>query len=126
MAQAKLREQIDAMSAPTEQLKQLLVEQRLTNDQLHKANKVLTLTLKEMLGEFHERLSALEIEQFGEVRGNFEKYLAKEEESVQLSDVREDDGVETDDVETDEAPDGGGQGDAPDEVGSTGGDSTVH
>jgi len=126
--QAKLKEMLDKLKvdAPAEQLKQLLLEQRVTNERLHVTNKVLTQTLKEMLGEFHERLAALEMQQFGEVRGDFEKYLAKESADVQLQDVREVDGVSSDDAEDREAGDGRGQGDESDEAGSEGGDSTLH
>jgi len=124
--QAKIKEQIDTLAAPTEQLKRMLVEQQLTNENLHKTNKVLTQTLKEMLGEFHDRLSAVELEQFGEVRGDFNKYLAKEEEDVQLSDVRGDDAVASDTTPAGEDAGDRGQGDAADAPGSTGGDTTLH
>jgi len=124
--QAKIKEQIDTLAAPTEQLKRMLVEQQLTNENLHKTNKVLTQTLKEMLGEFHDRLSAVEMEQFGEVRGDFDKYLAKEEEDVQLSEVRGDDASAADDAQADEVADDRGQGDASDASGSSDGDTTLH
>lgn len=126
MAEARIKQQIESLAAPTDQLKRMLVEQQLTNDQLHKTNKVLTQTLKEMLGEFHERLAALETEQFGEVRGDFGKYLAKEDEDVQLSDVRGDDSSETDDAEDHEDASSGGQDHEDDASGDQGGDSTLH
>lgn len=126
LAQAKLKEQIDSLAAPTEQLKQMIVEQQLTNQQLHVVNKRLTDTVSSMLGEIHERLSALETAQFGEVRGDIGKYLAKEDADVQLSEVREDDPSETTAAENSGDADGGGQSDSPAEVGDSEGDTTLH
>lgn len=124
--QAKLKEMLGNLNAPAEQLKHTIVELQVINNQLHAANKVLTQTLKEMLGEFHDRLAAVELEQFGEVRGNFDKYLAKEETDVQLSEVRGDDSGETGDAEAGETADGRGQGNEDEAPGDPEGDSTLH
>jgi gas vesicle protein len=124
--EAKLKETLDQLQAPAEQLKHTIVELQVINDQLHKTNKVLTSTLKEILGEFNERLGALEMEQFGEVKGDFQKYLAKEDANVQLSEVPGDDRSEAADAEAGEAEDGGGQGAEGAEAGSEEGDPTLH
>ena len=125
--QAKLKEMLDQLSAPAEQLKHTIVELQVINDQLHKTNKSLTRTLNLMMGEFNERLSGLETAQFGEVKGDFEKYLTpKEDEDVQLSEVREDDGSASANAETAKEADDGGPSDESVETGDPEGDSTLH
>lgn len=106
--EAQLKSVMNQLSAPTDALKNMIVESQMINDQLHKTNKVLTRTLNEMLGEFHDRLSAVEIEQFGEVKGDFSKYVQKEVESVQVSKVSEIIGAKTDEaVDSENAADSG-------------------
>jgi nucleoside diphosphate kinase len=92
------------LSAPTEGLKKMIVELQMVNDQLHKTNKTLTATLKEMMGEFNDRLGDLEKAEFGEVRGDFSKYLQKEEEDVQVSKVSQIHGGKADETVCSEVP----------------------
>jgi hypothetical protein len=128
MEQAKLKGMLDQLGAPAEQLKHTIVELQMINDQLHKANKALTMTLKEIMGDFHERLGTIEKKVFGEVRGDYSKYLVnqEEDEDVHLPEVQEGDSPSTADAEADGEEVSRGQSDENPAAGDPEGDPSVH
>ena len=120
----QLKAMLSQLGAPSEGLKQTIVELQTMNQKLHDTNKNLVQTMGEILDEFDLRLQKLEIAQFGVPDLGFDKH--KGEKNVQLSDVR--DSVETpgDTAPTDKVAGSGGfesEGDGPD--GNPEGDSSV-
>lgn len=86
--QVKLKSMLDQLGAPSEGLRQTIVQLQEMNQKLHETNKSLVSTTSEILEEFDARLRKLETAQFGTPDEGFDKY--KGAENVQLSSVRED------------------------------------
>lgn len=124
-----LQQLVQQLSRPAEGIEKTNKELSAINEKLHNTNKRLLETLQEILTEFNERLGCLEVERFGKVRGDFDKFLEKqkqeEEADVQVQDVRGIDPSQETEAETTEASDERGPEDGEVADGDPGGNSRV-
>ena len=110
----KVQQAVAAIAEPVEQLAQTVA-------QFKHREKTLVETLNGILQDIHKRLADLEMNCFGEVRGE----QPEEKKDVQVQEVREEQPSEADNAAPDPVPDNPGAGDGDDAHGDPEGDSGV-